>query len=141
MNENEKSVVLVTFDDLNRILEIQRNCYRDNFIEKRKTFEEMINAYCDGCIGIRVDGFLAGYLFFHLYKDNKKPKPLNYSLEITGEENCMYLHDMAIHSEYRGMGLTSLLMEVFNERTIENNFKLQCLVAVQSSESFWEKRI
>ena len=51
----------------------------------------------------------------------------------------MYLHDIAVHPRYRGMGLTRMLMERVDHETRREGFGVQCLVAVQNSQEFWRK--
>jgi len=98
----------------------------------------MIAVYPQGCLGVSVGGMLAGYVFFHPYRDDAV-KPLNLSLVLNGTENCMYLHDIAVHHRYRGMGLARMLMERIDHETRSGGFEIQCLVAVQNSQDFWRK--
>jgi len=98
----------------------------------------MIAVYPQGCLGVSVGGMLAAYVFFHPYRDNVV-KLLDLSLVLNGTEDCMYLHDIAVHHRYRGMDLTRMLMERVDHETRRGGFEVQCLVAVQNSQDFWRK--
>jgi len=128
----------ITLEQIAFVLEIQMDCYDEGYIENSSTFTRMITAYPRGCLGASVDGILASYAFFHPYHDNVV-KPLDLSLVLNGTEDCMYLHDIAVHHRYRGIGLTRMMMESVDHETRRGGFKVQCLVAVQNSQDFWRK--
>lgn len=138
MAEYNASKIWVSKKEVDKILRIQRNCYKSEYIEGREIFERMIDVYPRGCIGVLVDTIFAGYIFFHPYFEGR-PKPLNTMLRLNGKEDCMYLHDLAIDRKYRGRGLSKILMDEFNQETQKKGFKVQCLVSVQDSLGFWEK--
>jgi N-acetylglutamate synthase-like GNAT family acetyltransferase len=81
---------------------------------------------------------LAGYVFFHPYYEDIV-KALDSSLELSGEEDCMCLHDIAVRRRHRGSSVSGILVDEFNRDTVNKGFKVQCLVSVQSSRSFWER--
>ncbi len=132
------SINRITLGEIAFVLEIQQDCYGDGYIEDSSTFTQMITIHPQGCLGVSVDSSLAGYVFFHPYRENVV-KPLDFSLDLDGTEDCMYLHDMAVHHRYRGMGLTRILMEWVDHETRRRGFEVQCLVAVQDSRDFWRK--
>jgi GNAT superfamily N-acetyltransferase len=132
------SINRITLGEIAFVLDIQQDCYGEGYIEDSHTFTLMIAIHPQGCLGVNVDGSLAGYVFFHPYRENVV-KPLDFSHNLDGTEDCMYLHDMAVHHRYRGMGLTRMLMERVDHETKRRGFEVQCLVAVQNSRDFWSK--
>jgi GNAT superfamily N-acetyltransferase len=98
----------------------------------------MMEAYPKGCIGAFIGNQLAGYVFFHPYFEDRV-KVLDSALELSGDEDCMYLHDIAVRKKHRGSGLSGFLLEEFNQNTVNKAFNVQCLVSVKSSRSFWER--
>jgi ribosomal protein S18 acetylase RimI-like enzyme len=128
----------ITSEEIASVLGIQRDCYGEGYIEDSRTFTRMITVYPKGCLGVTVGGSLAAYAFFHPYRDNVV-KPLDLSLVLSGTEDCMYLHDIAVHHRHRGMGFTRMLMERVDHETRRGGFDVQCLVAVQNSQEFWRK--
>lgn len=129
---------LIKLEQIEGVLNIQRHCYPQYYVENKDVFERMIAVYPSGCLGVSFNGILTGYVFFHPYYEDKI-KPLNHSLRLDGSEDCMYLHDMAIQSEYRGMGLTRILMDKVDIETRNRKLTIQTLVAVQESHYFWKK--
>ena len=129
---------LISSDMLGDVLDIQRECYGYELVERKETFENMVNAYPHGCIGVFAGNQLAGYVFFHPYFEDRI-KVLDSGLELSGEEDCLYLHDIAVGGRYRGSGLSGFLLDAFDRDTVNKGFNVQCLVSVQASHSFWER--
>ncbi|HLP79511.1 MAG TPA: GNAT family N-acetyltransferase [Acidobacteriota bacterium] len=125
-------------EHIERILAIQSECYPPELLEHDNTFRTMMQIYPTGCNGIFTDD-LAGYLFFHPFTDGKI-KPLDTQLHLAGDENCMYIHDLAIRPSMQSKGYSTALLADCERITKENNFKTQALVAVQHSHSFWQKK-
>ncbi len=128
----------ITLTEIASVLEIQRDCYGEGYIEDSRTFTRMITADPQGCLGATVGGMLAAYVFFHPYRENMV-KPLDHALVLNGAEDCIYLHDIAVHHRHRGTGITRMLMERVDQETMRGGFEVQCLVAVQNSQAFWGK--
>ena len=128
----------INSEDIEQVVELQKICYRENFWEDKKVFEILLSVYPKGAIKALYQEQLSGYIFFHPYIYNKI-KPLNYTLELKGNENCMHLHDLCIHPSYRGLGLSKLFLDSFDSETKLMGFKYQTLVAVQGSEKMWSK--
>lgn len=128
----------ITPEQIPFVLEIQRNSYSERYIENSHIFTQMITVYPQGSLGVWVEGIFAAYIFFHPYHSNRI-KPLNLSLVLNGKEDCMYLHDMAVHQNYRGMAITRILMDRVDHETRRENFEVQYLVAVQNSRDYWIK--
>ena len=128
----------IALGEIASVLDIQRDCYGEGYIEDSRTFAGMIAVYPQGCLGVSVGGTPAAYVFFHPYRNNVV-KPLDLSLVLNGTEDCMYLHDIAVHHRYRGMGHARMLMERVDHETRRGGFDVQCLVAVQNSQDFWRQ--
>jgi ribosomal protein S18 acetylase RimI-like enzyme len=138
MSEPVTSINRLNIGEIGLVQKIQKNSYKDEYLEKSHTFTRMITIYPQGCLGVSVENNFAAYIFFHPYHENEV-KPLNFTLVLSEKEDCMYLHDLAVHRDYRGMGLTGILMERFDKETLLEGFHVQCLVAVQNSQEFWRK--
>lgn len=125
-------------EDILDVMSLQKRVYTNDLQEDITVFIEILNVFPEGVFGVFDGDNLAGYLFSHPYLLNQV-KPLNSKLYLTGEENCLYLHDMAISPDYQGKGLTKQLFERFLLTAEKNGFEIQCLVAVQNSAEFWGK--
>lgn len=125
-------------EDILGVMSLQKQVYTKDLQEDITFFIQILNVFPEGVFGVFEGDNLAGYLFSHPYLLNQV-KPLNSQLYLTGEENCLYLHDMAISPDYQGKGLTKQLFERFLLTAKNNAFEVQCLVAVQNSYQFWNK--
>jgi len=125
-------------EDILGVMSLQKQVYTKDLQEDITVFIQILNVFPEGVFGVFEGDNLAGYLFSFPYVLNQV-KPLNSQLYLTGEENCLYLHDMAISPDYQGKGLTKQLFERYILTAEENGFKIQCLVAVQNSAEFWGK--
>ncbi len=125
-------------EDLLGVMNLQKQVYSKDLQEEITVFIQILNVFPEGVFGVFERDKLAGYLFSHPYLLNQS-KPLNSQLFLTGTENCLYLHDMAISPNYQGKGLTKQLFERFLLTAKNNGFETQCLVAVQNSAIFWGK--
>ena len=138
MNKKKYLVRQIVKEDLKQLLELQRVCYVKNYWEDQSVFEKMLLVFPEGAFLILDKDKLIGYIFFHPYTFGKI-KSLNNSLMLLGDENCLYIHDLCIHPNYRGLGLTKLFLDLFNQKTHFYKYNYQALVAVQGSEKFWRK--
>lgn len=125
-------------EDILGVMSLHKRVYTNDLQEDITIFIAILNVFPEGVFGVFDGDNLSGYFFSHPYLLNQV-KPLNSKLYLTGEENCLYLHEMAISPDYRGMGLTKQLFERFLFTSEKNGFESQCLVAVQNSAEFWEK--
>jgi predicted acetyltransferase len=128
----------LTNENILEVITLQKRAYTKDLQEDSNVFIQILNVFPEGVLGIFERDKLAGYLFSHPYLLNHI-KPLNSQLYLTGEENCLYLHDMVISPDYQGKGLTKQLFERFLFTAENNDFNIQCLVAVQNSAEFWGK--
>lgn len=129
---------LIETSDIDKVMALQSLSYRDDLLESRDVFEIMRDVYSKGAVAVIVDNEFAGYIFFHKYKKGNV-KPLNSLLKLNGNENCMFLHDICVHPDFRGLGLTKLLLKEFDKETESEHLGYQALIAVQNSEEFWKK--
>jgi len=125
--------------DLGKVLEIARLSYTEEFYEDEEIYKMKCKFYPEGTLLLLCDGKEAGYLISHPAEDDVVYSLNNYSLKSSGKENCMYLHDVTIHPDFRKKGLMGRLMERFNELTKKEGFTRQTLVSVQGSRPIWEK--
>jgi GNAT superfamily N-acetyltransferase len=128
----------ITLDEIEEVIKIQKLSYSKLYWESGEIFARMVDVYPKGCIGLYANDLLSGYVFFHPYQEDRV-KPLNHMFKLVGTEDCVYLHDLAILPDYRGLGLSRVLMDFVDLETCNIGFVTQCLVAVQGSHSFWHK--
>ena len=124
---------------LKQIIEIQKSCFQNFHEEDMSVYETFINVFPEGAWGAFYEDRLIGHIFFHPYK-NQMEKPLNSKLVLTGEEDSMYLHEIAILHQYRSHGISNLLLNKFNEISVKYQMLNQSLVSVENSLEFWKKK-
>ena len=128
----------LTYACIDDILSIQASVYIPEYHEKKETFTNIIKVFPEGCLGISYKNILCGYIFFHPYF-KELIKPLNHKLIVLGTENCIYLHDIAIHPDHQKKGYSKILLHEADKQTKKQKISLQSLVSVQNSLSFWQK--
>jgi len=137
----ENKIILKKLDKkhLKQIIEIQQKCFHEFHEESINVYNNFISVFPDGAWGAFYDDKMVGQILFHPYKSQTE-KPLNTKLVITGEEDCMYLHEIAILPEYRSYGISTSLLRIFNEISKKYSKLNQSLVSVENSLEFWKKK-
>eukprot|EP01097_Dermamoeba_algensis_P005966 TRINITY_DN3754_c0_g1_i1.p1 TRINITY_DN3754_c0_g1~~TRINITY_DN3754_c0_g1_i1.p1 ORF type:complete len:187 (-),score=31.29 TRINITY_DN3754_c0_g1_i1:128-688(-) len=146
--EKEKSsqrvrVVRMTHEDkiLSSVLQLQEHSYPETLHEERTVFQAMLQSFSKGCFALEVDGALAGYAFCFPAR-RRAPKKLNTSHVYTpsGQEDCLYLHDLVVHEKFRGRGFAEKLLAQVEQLAKELSFNWLCLTAVMGADTFWSKK-
>ncbi len=121
------------------ILAIQDESYKEIGSESLEVLQDKWHISPDTCfVCISDEGNVAGYLLSHPWFRSEPPK-LFEQLASSEEQaiEYLYLHDIAIHPEFRGRAVGhSMVKALFNVAT-QKNFRKVSLVAVQGSASFW----
>jgi len=139
MPKNNVLIKQLSKIDLSQVIEIQKICFHEFHEEDINIYDNFITVFPDGAWGAFHEDRLVGHIFFHPYK-NQKEKPLNSKLVLTGEEDSMYLHEIAILQQYRSHGISKLLLDKFNEISEKYKMMSQTLVSVENSAEFWKKK-
>jgi GNAT superfamily N-acetyltransferase len=94
--------------------------------------------YPQGCLMLIEDGRAIGYALTHPWRG--EPPPLNRLLrEIPACATAYYIHDVALLPEARGQGHAAQIIARVTAHAREAGFGRLSLVAVNQSQSFWEK--
>ncbi|MDR1089495.1 MAG: GNAT family N-acetyltransferase [Prevotella sp.] len=121
------------------MMDIQKICFQEAYCESVFVYDTLVKVFPDGAWGAFYRDRMIGYIFFHPYK-NQMVKPLDSGLVLTGDEDCMYLHEIAILPQYRAQGITGRLIDVFDKVSGQYRLNDQSLVSVQGSMEFWKKK-
>ena len=128
----------LTVDDLPGLLDVQRACYGDEYVESAEVFTRRLAspAQCSLVLedGGRVCAYLAAY-------DSVlgKVTPLHGDFETVPQSDTLYLHDMAVLPQLAGRGLARALLEPLWHKAVARGLRRSALVSVQDSQSFWER--
>lgn len=142
-------------EDMQEVLSIQSECYRGEFLESLASFESKWFSSPKTCFVAVVDAAVQGYLVA-IPTQLDQPPCLGQSKTVgewnSGSEvrwDCLHLHDMAVRSAARGLGLGKLMVEAFfqvlrdeTERQSQqpwSAYSHASLIAVQDSQDYWAR--
>ena len=125
--------------DIDAVVEVARLSFPDHF-EDRACFENRLALYPRGCFVLgEGDGAARGYLIAYPWKSESAP-PLNTVIEgLPAQPGLIYLHDLALHPEARGGGVTGAIVERLAEQATEDGWPAVALVAVNDAVGFWSR--
>ena len=119
------------------ILHIQEEAYREIGSEELSVLKDKREHSPSTClVSISKAKEVQGYLLAHPWSGKEPPK-LFKALPKISEPDCLYLHDMAISSKFRGVGLGTKLIEHLFSIVKSQQVNKVMLVAVQGSCGFW----
>ena len=125
--------------DIDAVVEVASLSFPDHF-EDRPCFENRLALYPRGCFVLAdTDGPARGYLIAYPWRAESAP-PLNTVIEgLPAEPALIYLHDLALHPEARGGGVTGRIIERLAEQAAEDSWPAIALVAVNDAVGFWSR--
>lgn len=123
--------------DLDAVAAIARLGFPDHF-EDRACFAERLALHPRGCFALEAaDESLAGYLIAYPWTANAAP-PLNTLVgALPAKPEVLYLHDLALHPDWRGRGFTRPIVERLVEDARAEGWPALALVAVNDAAGFW----
>jgi GNAT superfamily N-acetyltransferase len=124
--------------DLARVMVIQQQAYVPQLIESETSFLSKMRLFPQGAFGYRVDGQLAAYLFCHPWRSRSVVEVSDVLAHLPPFPDCLYLHDLAVHPHYRGLGIARTLIEHAFALGALMNLTAVELVAVQDAAAFWK---
>jgi GNAT superfamily N-acetyltransferase len=126
-------------DDIDAVVEVARLSFPDHF-EDRACFQNRLALYPRGCFVLSADDAAPrGYLIAYPWKAESAP-PLNTVIEgLPAEPDLIYLHDLALHPQTRGGGVTGAIVERLAEQAAEDGWPAIALVAVNDAVRFWSR--
>lgn len=139
MSKSGFAVRPVLSADLPAVLEVQRQVYGDAFQEDAAVFEAKLRLAPDAAWLAERDGRVVGYLFSHPWA-GRIPPALHMPLAaLPANDDCAYLHDLAVIPEGRGSGVAQELIDRFNRWACAREFGRSMLVAVGEAGRFWAR--
>lgn len=131
------TVGLMSEADLAGVLRVQAASYPAHLHESMEVLRLKLVLFPQSCWVVARDGDVLAYLFAHQWVGDLPPA---FDAPLAIREGCpyFYLHDMAVHPDGRGQGL-SLALWLCAKRTAS---ALACaeirLVAVEGAQRFWQ---
>ncbi|MGJ8682857.1 GNAT family N-acetyltransferase [Paraglaciecola sp.] len=119
------------------ILGIQNEAYQDVAPEELDVLKSKQSASPETCfVCVSNQGDFLGYLLAHPWSGAKPPKLFELLPHIENSDS-LYLHDMAVSSSSKGLGIGRLMMAELIKIALQKGFKKITLVAVQGADSYW----
>lgn len=137
--QNSYSIRQLQHSDCQSVLAIQSACYPEHLIESPEALLAKCTLSPESCWLAEHDGVAIGYLFSHPWHD-KSPPALDHPLTaLPANADTFFLHDLAIHPIARGKGIAQDLLQQAMIWAKKQNLHKAMLVAVQGSQSFWQR--
>jgi len=125
--------------DWDTIMQIQSAAYASYLHEDIAVLRSKWIASPTSCfVFTHADDSVLGYLLAHPWQGNQAPK-LGEAVEIDTGYNEVYLHDLAISADARGLGIASQLIHQFIITMKNSGCQRLLLTAVQDSAPFWQQ--
>lgn len=133
------SVFTLSVTDVPQLMLVQQNCYSEELVESATVMAHRISVFFQTCWGYFVDQQMAGYLLAYPSVLGSIT-PLAAAFPLYQNTNCLYLHDMAISTDFRGQSLAPALLAHATTEAKKLGLEALALVAVQGAEGYWAKQ-
>lgn len=128
----------MTEADLDAVAAIARIGFPDHF-EGRPMFANRLALAAEGCFVLTKDAQPVGYLIAYPWPADTAP-PLNTLIDrIPDDAAVMYLHDLCLHPEARGLKATGEIIERLADQARDLGWPAVGLVAVNDATGFWAR--
>ena len=126
--------------DVPEILRIQAQCYTEIEPETADAYLNKLEQAPD-CAFVIEDASckqVLAYLFALPIQIEAPPELDAQDFVCPATANCLYLHDLAIAPNARGLGLSRPLMQAFFAAAQARRLPWASLIAIQDSQAFWQ---
>ena len=129
-----------TKDNLQAIDSVQRAAFIQELWEPTSLFQNIINHGPDFCfIAMAEDrSQCAGYVLSYP-TDRTRTDFEDGPTALQSAPNCLYLHDLCVSPDFRGMRIAKQLLQKLEEQTKAHKLPAIIGLSVQDSAAFWEK--
>ena len=128
----------LTVDDLPGLLDVQRACYGDDYVESAEVFARRLASPAQWSLVLEDDGRVCAYLAAYGSLLGKVT-PLHGDFEAVPQPDTLYLHDMAVLPQLVGRGLARALLGPLWQHATARGLRQSALVSVQGSQTYWER--
>jgi GNAT superfamily N-acetyltransferase len=125
--------------DIPSVVSIQSQCYLPGNIETEAVIRARLACSPDTAWVAEVDGEVCAYLVGYRSRLGQVGA-LGDGFEPATEPDCLYLHDLAVGPQARGLGLGPLLVAHALAQASREHLPWAALVSVQGSQAFWRQR-
>lgn len=122
--------------DLPAALAIQSEAYPAFLVEPETAFASRLAMKAQVCLAAERDGALVAYLLAHGWP-RRSPPPVGAILPHAAASEVLFLHDLAVGREGRGLGLGRRLVEAALAIAARQGLTSAELIAVEGAASYW----
>ena len=127
-------------DDVTHIHDIQATCYQTQYLEHINSFASKINKTAQSCWIAEINGYAIAYLICLPVNAYTFPALNAAEFEQSDSPTLLYLHDLAVHADYREVGAGRQLIKHALDFAKQQHFNQIGLIAVQGSINYWQKQ-
>ena len=124
--------------DLDGVVAVARLAFPDH-PEDRACFAERLDLNPGGCFVLDGAEGVRGYLVAYPWRRETAPALNSLIGALPDDAEVIYLHDLALHPEARGGGVTGAIVERLAEQAAEDGWPAVALVAVNDAADFWRR--
>lgn len=129
----------MTTADLDAVADIALIGFPDHF-EGRDCFENRLTLNPSGCFVLGApDGAVRGYMVAYPWRSDAAPALNTLIAALPADAGVMYLHDLALHPDARGVGYPKAAVEALAEQARAAGWPALALVAVNDAAPFWAR--
>ena len=122
--------------DLAGVLAIQSDAYPPSLVESEEVFRNRLQLESSYCLAAREGPRLLGYLIAHASPSNVPPS-LGTMIQASSRADVLFLHDLAVSSAGRGMGVGRQLVERAFAMASRDGLEIAQLIAVAGAAPYW----
>ena len=126
----------MTPDDVPAVDKIGEIVHPD-FPEDIAVMKNRLAIFPQGCFVAEQKDMPLGYAISHPSVIGE-PAPLDTIIALPENANCLFLHDIALSGNARGLGLGGRIVPLLKKTARENGFDRLGLVSVNNSLGFWQ---
>ncbi len=125
--------------DIPSVVRIQSQCYLPDNIESEAVIRARLENAPDTAWVAEVNGAVCAYLVGYRSRLGQVGA-LGDGFEPATDSDCLYLHDLAVRPQARGLGLGPLLVAHALAQAGREGLAWSALVSVQGSQAFWRQQ-
>ena len=119
-------------EEIKLAIDLGNQIYPAEFHESLESFENKFSFFPDGFLGYFVNQEMIGYCIGHPWR-GEDLVPLDYRGTFPKGSDCFYLHDVAVHPDYRRQGFGKELVDTLLEVGGGEGFEKFMLVAINDA--------
>ena len=126
--------------DVQNIQDIQASCYETRYLEHADSFASKLNKTAQSCFIAELNEQAIAYLISLPVDTHTFPALNAAEFEYCDTPTLLYLHDLAVHANYRDVGAGHQLIKHVLAFTKQQHLDHIGLIAVQGSTHYWQKQ-